>query len=64
MKTNFDKIKAMSSGEFADFLATISDCCYTNDTVGICPENCPLIGTDNCGVEGLKKWLESEVGDL
>lgn len=63
MKTNFDKIKAMSSEDFAEFLENISDCCACDTDDGKCPRDCPLLNVAECSKGGIKKWLESEVED-
>ena len=57
--TNFEKIKAMSSEEFARFLRGIAHNCTTSDHV--CTSDCPLFNASECSVRGVKEWLESEV---
>lgn len=58
-KTNFDRIKAMSVEEMAEFLSDIVECCY----YGKC-ERCAIykvVGSVDCVSEDIKKYLESEV---
>lgn len=60
--TNFDKIKAMTSEEFAEFLTNITDCCnWIGGSGSSCVSRCPLYGAEICSSERLLKWLESEV---
>ena len=59
--TRFERIKAMTVEELAEFLSDIVECCY----YGKC-ERCAIYkvtGSVDCVSEDIKKYLESEVDE-
>lgn len=62
--TNYERIKAMTVDEMAKFLDTITTLCYDKlGSYGTSCFHCPLRQTykNGCGVNTIKKYLESEV---
>ena len=56
VRTNGDKIRAMSDSELANMLSSIWICHHFD----YC-EKCPLAEAENCRADGVKQWLGSEV---
>lgn len=59
--TNYERIKAMSVEEMAEMLFEIGNCCRENGYgyMTSC-SRCPLHGTLDCEINGIKTWLERE----
>lgn len=56
VRTNGDRIRAMSDSELANMLSSIWICHHFDSC-----EKCPLSEAENCRADGVKQWLESEV---
>lgn len=59
IRTNGDKIRAMSDSELANMLSSIIWICNYFDSC----EKCPLAETENCRADGVKQWLKQEVNE-
>ncbi|HAG12392.1 MAG TPA: hypothetical protein DCG49_00840 [Ruminococcus sp.] len=56
VRTNGDRIRAMSDSELANMLSSIWICHHFDSC-----EKCPLAEAENCRADGMKQWLRSEV---